>query len=352
MRLSKRLDALSPFSYCGTDYAIRLDANESCVPLLPHITEHILHAIKSIDVSKYPDNSTTALRNAYAKAFCLDAECVVAGNGSDELINMLIGRVIPDDAIVVGVEYDFGSYWSNCAIYGKKSVKIKRNDEMGFSADDLIAAAQKNRADLVIFSNPNNPSGSILTRDEVIKIVEALDCLVVADEAYMDFADESVLDLAGSYPNLIVLRTLSKAMGVAGARLGFAISTPELSLAMRKVRDAYNVSAIDQAVGITLLAHPEQGELTLKETARIMKILQDRLQDISIRATTKMKVYPSHANFVLMRIENANALMQYLHDRDISLRAVGNDMVRISAADGKILNVVLNELDAFMTGGN
>jgi histidinol-phosphate aminotransferase len=222
---------------------------------------------------------------------------------------------------------------------------------MGFSAEDLIAAAKKNRADLVIFSNPNNPTGSILTREEVIRIVETLDCLVVADEAYMDFADESVLDLAGSYPNLIVLRTLSKAMGVAGARLGFAVSTPKLSLAMKKVRDAYNVSAIDQAIGNTLLAHPEQREMTLKETARIMKMLQERLQDISNRATTKMTIYPSHANFVLMRLENAHALMDYLHDRDISLRAVGNDMVRISASEEKITNVVLDELDKFLTGG-
>ena len=89
----------------------------------------------------------------------------------------------------------------------------------------------------MIFSNPNNPSGSQLSRAEVIRLIESVDCLVVVvDEAYMDFSDQSVLDLAGKYENLIVLRTLSKAMGLAGARMGFAVSDPALTFALRSVR--------------------------------------------------------------------------------------------------------------------
>jgi histidinol-phosphate aminotransferase len=259
MNLSKRLDNLTPFSYCGTNYPVKLDANESCVALLPDVVEDIISSIKKLDITKYPDDRALELRKAYADTFGLDAGCVVAGNGSDELINMLIGRVLPDDAVVVGAELDFGSYWSNCAIYGKKDIRIKRNSQMGITADDLITAAKSNDADMVIFSNPNNPSGSIISRSDVIKLVETLNCLVVADEAYMDFADESVLDLATKYPNLVVLRTLSKAMGVAGARLGFAVSNPKLAEAMRKVRDAYNVSAVDQEVGKHCLGTPNKG---------------------------------------------------------------------------------------------
>lgn len=347
MRLNPAIKGLSPFAYCGTGYGIRLDANESCLPLPSAIKAEIADCIANrLELNRYPDDLTVELRRAYAEAFGVNAECVVPGNGSDELINMIVGRLIPYEGVVVGFRRDFGSYWSNAAIFGRKAVKLPRLDDLTFTADMLIEGAKKHNADLVIFSNPNNPSGAQLERGEVIHVIESLDCLVVVDEAYMDFSDQSVLDLAGKYQNLIVLRTLSKAMGAAGARAGFAISTPELTYAMRSVRDAYNVSSLDQAAATILLRHPEYRAETLSEIKRLMGILKSRLNAIAEKSGGKMRVYPSVVNFVLLWLEDAESVNEELHKKDISLRLLDKHLLRISVADEKTLDLVLGELEA------
>lgn len=347
MRLNPILEALSPFSYCGTGYPVRLDANESCLPLPEAIAKEIAAGVAKLDLSRYPDDKTVALRRAFADAFSVDADCVVPGNGSDELINMLVGRVAPPDGVVLGVELDFGSYWSNAAIFGRRAVKIARRDDLSFTADDLIEAAGRHKADLVIFSNPNNPSGGVLPRGEVVRLVESVNCMVAVDEAYMDFSNESVLDLAGRYENLLVLRTLSKAMGAAGARLGFCVSTPRLTDAMRSVRDAYNVSAVDQLVGTVLLRHPEHRERTLAETARLMRLMKSRLDAVAVRVPG-MRVYPSHANFVLIRLSDARRVWEQLHREGISLRLFGEELLRVSTAPQPVLERVLDRLEAII----
>ncbi len=350
MRLNSALETLSPFSYCGTDYTTRLDANESCVPMPPALLEEIAQAITTkLNLNCYPDDRTVALRNAYAKAFSVDAECVVPGNGSDELINMIIGRLIPPGGVVLGFERDFGSYWSNAAIFGRNAVKLARLPDMTFTADMLIEGARAHNADLVIFSNPNNPSGAQLPRAQVIRLIESVDCLVVVDEAYMDFSDQSVLDLAGRYENLIVLRTLSKAMGAAGIRTGFAVSTPKLTYALRSVRDAYNVSSVDQMIATILLEHPEYRQATLAEIGRMMAIMKSRLAEIAERSKQKMIIYPSVVNFVLLWLEDAGAVSDALHQEDISLRQFDEHLIRISVAREDILNRVLDALETILT---
>ena len=351
MRINPVIKELSPFGYCGTGYTTRLDANESCVPIPQYIKDEIADYIANkLNLNRYPDDLTIELRKAYGEVFGVDADCVVPGNGSDELINMIVGRLIPHGGVVVGMQRDFGSYWSNAAIFERKAVKLPRLDDMTFTADMLIDGAKANNADLLIFSNPNNPSGSQIERSEVIRIIESLDCLVVVDEAYMDFSDQSVLDLAGKYENLIVLRTLSKAMGAAGARMGFAVSTPELTYAMRCVRDAYNVSAVDQAVATILLRHPEYRTHTLAEISRLMDILKNRLYEIEAKADGKMKVYPSVVNFVLVWLEDTAAVNEKLHKKDISLRFFDEHLMRISVGDEAALDFVLNELKNAILG--
>jgi len=349
MRLNPVIKELSPFSYCGTGYKTRLDANESCVPIPEYIKKEISDYItNTLNLNRYPDDLTVELRKAYGKAFEVDSECVVPGNGSDELINMIVGRLVPHGGVVLGVQRDFGSYWSNAAIFERKAVKLPRLEDMTFTADMLIDGAKQNNADLVIFSNPNNPSGSQLMRQEVIRIIESLDCLVVVDEAYMDFSDQSVLDLAGKYDNLIVLRTLSKAMGAAGARMGFAVSTPEITYAMRSVRDAYNVSSLDQAVATILLNHPEYREAAMAEIKKMMGILKNRLKEIEAKSNGRMKVYPSVVNFVLLWLEDARFINDELHKKDISLRLLDDYLLRISVADEKTLKYVLDEFEAIV----
>ena len=350
MRINPVIDELSPFSYCGLGYPIKLDANESCVPLPEEIAKEISQAVYNLAINRYPDDTTVDLRAAFSKAFDIDdANWVVPGNGSDELINMIVGRLIPYGGMVLGVEYDFGSYWSNAKIFGRNAVKIPRLDDMTFTAEAVIEKAKEINADVVIFSNPNNPSGSQLKREEVIGIIEALDCLVVVDEAYMDFSDQSVLDLAGKYKNLIVLRTLSKAMGAAGIRLGFAVTNSKLAEAMRCVRDAYNVSAVTQAIGKILLGHLEYREKTLQEIGEIMVFLKERLNDIKSKSKQKMIIYPSVTNFVLMKFEDAATVNDKLREKGISLRPLQNNLMRISVAPRQELSMVLDELEIILT---
>ena len=348
MRLSERLKGLSPFSYCGTGYPLRLDANESGFPMPKQIKDEVLAAIASLELNRYPDDLTAELRKAFGRAFSVDPDIVAATNGSDEVINMIVGRIVPDNGLVLGFERDFGSYWSNAAIFGRRVVKLPRREDMSLDCDLLIDRAKELDADLVIFSNPNNPSGSILSRDEVLRIITSLNCLVAVDEAYMDFADQSVLDLAGKYENLIVLRTLSKAMGLAGARLGFAAATPELIYALNSVRDAYNVNSLSQAAGTVLLNHPEY----LKEATAAIKdttsYIYARLCDMAKRFLG-MRVYPTNTNFILVYLDDAAYVDKKLREKGISLRVFDAHFMRISAGERGDVDTALDALEEILS---
>ena len=196
---------------------ILLNANENPRPLPEAVMAEILEAIRDLPLNRYPDTDETELLQAYGKWTGLVEEMLLAGNGSDQMLGYLIGTFLGRDKILYTFDPDFSMYDYYAGSYEAKVRKFDINEDGSLDIDAFIEEGRKNNADLVIFSNPNNPSGHCLSLSECEKITAAFAPLpVVIDEAYIEFADEeSAVQLLDRYDNLYVTRTLSKAFGLA-----------------------------------------------------------------------------------------------------------------------------------------
>lgn len=254
--LNEKLAGLSPYEVDTAVYPVRLDANESFLDLPDELRQAAGEAVSALTFNRYPDPKAEALCRAFAAFYGIGAENVVAGNGSDELLYILATCfTMAGDTILTAAPdfsmYRFYGYLAEC-----RSIVYNKTD-LEMNPDALIEACRRSGAKLLIFSNPCNPTGRGLGREAVRRIIEGVDALVVLDEAYMDFWDQSLLEEAGRYDNLIVLKTMSKAVGAAALRLGFAVTTPTLANALRAAKSPYNVNSLSAAVGEVLYSHPD-----------------------------------------------------------------------------------------------
>ena len=216
---------------------IRINGNESYKNIEKNELDEIIKEIKKINFNRYPDDESLNLRKAYAEVVGIGEENVIAGNGSDEMISLII----------------------NYQITKKKGVVKKYNTENdgSFSVDRFIEYGRKVNPNLIIFSNPNNPTGHVISNDEIIFILEAFkDILIVVDEAYYEFYGQGMIGYIEKYKNLIVTRTLSKAWGLAALRIGFLIANKHLINKLRINKTPYNLNTFSQMVGCVVLKHP------------------------------------------------------------------------------------------------
>lgn len=333
--LPKKLQQLEPYKPLSGDFPVRLDANESFLSLPDEIRQEIGRAVAAIDFHRYPDPYAAVLCKKFGAFYEIDPALVVAGNGSDELLSLL-GTCFADagDRLLVA-RPDFSMYEIYGQMGGMEVIARQKDSALQMDADSLIAAALEEQVKMLIFSNPCNPTGQLMAKSDVLKIVEALDCLVVVDEAYMDFAAGSVLQEVENYDNLIVLKTFSKAFGMAAARLGFAVTNRALVKALQAAKSPYNVNTLSQVAGCVLLDHPE----FLRECIQSIKESRDDLYQ-AIKALKKEKadlymVYPTSANFVYLQVADASAVFEAVSAKGIAIRLMKDNHLRIAAGSPK-----------------
>ncbi len=309
--VSKKMSGKTPYVPLLGDFKIRLDANESPLPLTDEVKERFCAEISNININRYPDSDSSALRAAFAKKFSLDANNVMAGNGSDEIISIIMTSLL-DSGDKLCVAYPDFSMYSFYAELSENEVIICKKDE-NFNLETLSNFVVENGARAVIFSNPCNPTGEGYKRDEVIKFIESTPALCIVDEAYMDFWDQSILDLADKYENLIVLKTLSKAYGSAGIRLGFAIGHPTLICALNVARSPYNVNTLTQTLGKIIIEDMPDRSAYLSSQA---KKLEAKIGEILPDA----KIVPTKTNFVYLSHPDAKKIYEGLLNCGIAIR--------------------------------
>ncbi len=300
---------LAPYStardeYSGGEIGLFLDANES-----PYDNEGL---------NRYPDPHHADMRSKLSEIKGVAAESIFIGNGSDEAIDIVF-RVFctPSKDNIVAIAPSYGMY-KVCGEVNDIEVREVELEE-GFRLDSqkLLAATDKN-SKVIFLCSPNNPSGNLLSRDEVEKVLEGFKGIVVVDEAYVDFCTDytSFNQELGRYPNLIVLQTLSKAWGLAGVRLGMAFASEFIVSVMNKVKYPYNINQLTQQRVITELDKASQIAENCKEIIAEREKLMEALQDISYVE----KIYPSDANFVLVKVGDANALYNHLVENGVIVR--------------------------------
>lgn len=328
--LSEKVRSLSPYEPISGEFDIRLDANESYFPLSREIMEEFCLKLKELELNRYPDGSERELISAFAKRYDLDENCICAGNGSDELISVIIGALLPKDSKILTLEPDFSMYRQYAYAFEKAGLREEKDDSFSFNPKEIAKRINAEGIDCLIFSNPCNPTGAEIKKSDILYLAQSTDALIIADEAYMEFSDGkcSVLKEAEEQKGLIVLKTLSKAVGLAGARLGFAVCEKETAKALNALRSPYNLNSMSQLLGKIVLSRGEELDLSIKN----IKIQTNRLYSFlaESRLSYIKNVFPTRANFVLIEPKDAKELWERLAKRKIAVRQLGK-YIRISA---------------------
>ncbi len=290
----KPLDVLAAEIGLPVERLVKLDANENLYG--PH--PDVLAAIQQAPFHIYPDPGQAALRDAIANFVGTAPECVVAGTGADDLIDIIIRLVMPT-AVAIATP-TFGMYRFLARISRATPVEVPRRPNFDL---DVVALrhAVHDGAGIVFLTSPNNPTGNPVNLAELEALL-ALEALIVVDEAYVEFGGQSVVPLIASHPNLVVLRTFSKWAGLAGLRVGYSVSHPELASHMMAIKQPYNVNVAADAGARAALAHwPE-----ISETLACIVAERDRMSQLC-SGLGWLKPLPSQANFVLFAVEGRPA---------------------------------------------
>jgi histidinol-phosphate aminotransferase len=295
---------------------IKLDAMEDPYTLPAAIRDAVAQAVASVALNRYPDGNAAGAKAALRDALALrDDAGLILGNGSDELIQIVTTAVAAPGATVLAPEPSFVMYRRNALLSLARFVAVPLREDFGLDADAMVAAIGREHPALVWLAYPNNPTGNLFAADDVGRIVEAAaPGLVAIDEAYYAFAEASFLPRVLDYPNLIVIRTVSK-IGMAGLRLGYAVAHPEWIDELEKVRPPYNVNGLTQAVLPVLLGH----RATFDEQAHAIRAERVRL-DRALARLPGVHTYATQTNFVLARVPDAHAWFAALRDARILVK--------------------------------
>lgn len=273
---------------------VKLDANENLYGPLPAIREAVANASFHI----YPDPYHTALREALARWLDVPPEAIVAGAGADDLLDIVIRLAWPE--AVVTAPPTFGMYAFLARVNRARVVEVPRGERWELDLPG-IADAVREGATVVFLASPNNPTGNLVSAEEVERLC-ALDALIVIDEAYAEFAGSSFVPLVAEHRNLVVVRTFSKWAGLAGLRVGYAVADVELARRMMAIKQPYNVSVAAEAAALAALAHRD----AVMETVRAIVRERERLL-VELRSFPWLVPHPSAANFILCQVEGHSA---------------------------------------------
>ncbi len=308
---------------------VLLNANESPFPLPAMIREEVKVRVDDIDFHRYPQDSAKALRAAYGSYLHINADQILFGNGSDEMIGFLIGHFIHQGKCVYTLQPDFSMYDYYTAIHDGKILTYPCDGAQPFSVSDFITYGKQNEVDLILFSNPNNPTGRWLAPKEIHQILDAFPTIpIIVDEAYGEFAPASIVHDVDQYENLIVLRTLSKAFGIAALRCGCMITNLQRMKQLRPHKVPYNVNSLTQMIAELVLTHHEIMAENVKTIIGQRELLYKELQAFSEAGLT---IFPSEANFLYGKTARKHELFAALKKHQIYIRDYANsDAFRIT----------------------
>lgn len=301
------LKNLVPYSSARDDFkgqaSVYLDANEN--PF-------------DNGLNRYPDPHQAQLKDALSRIKGIPAGNIFIGNGSDEAIDLLFrGFCEPGIDNVITLPPTYGMYKVSAKINNVEVREVLLDEFFDVHVDKVLSAVDKNTK-LIFLCSPNNPTGNSLGRESIKRILTEFQGLVVVDEAYIDFSDlPSLVSWIQEFPNLVVLQTLSKAWGLASVRIGLCIATEKIITTLNQIKPPYNISGPDQQEARQALSKKSQMTEKVAAIKHQRKWLADELNKILRLVFT---VYPSDANFLLVKVNDANSVYNYLSENGIIVR--------------------------------
>jgi histidinol-phosphate aminotransferase len=312
-----REDVLSMSAYHVPSSAgmLKLDAMENPYGLPQALGAELSRLVAEIPLNRYPDPQAPGLKARLRKSMQIPDEFqILLGNGSDELIQVMIVACARGGATVMAPGPTFGMYRQYALLAGVHYVGVPLQKDFSLDEAAMLQAMKDSPPAILFLSYPNNPTGNLFDESAMERIIEAAPGLVVVDEAYQPFADTTFMDRLQRFPNLVVLRTVSK-LGLAGIRLGYAIGHPDWLGEFDKVRSPYNVNSLTQSVAELVLGHHD----VLEQQAVQIKSERARLE-MALAGMPGTRSYPSRANFVLARVPDATGVCSGLQRAGILIK--------------------------------
>ncbi len=292
-----------------------LSANENPCDVEAALRAEIVREIRRTALNRYPDPLANDLRDLIAEANGLDRDQVLVGNGGDELLFDLALAWGGPGRTFLNLPPTFSVYANNAQLTNTRIVEVARRADFSLDEEAVLARVAAGDIDYVIVTSPNNPTGERAPEDFVLRLLDATDALVVVDEAYFEFSRRTLRPYLESHENLLILRTFSKAFSLAGVRVGYVLGHAHVIRELVKVRQPYSVDALSQAAARVVFANRATFEpgiaAIIEERDRLMRGL------LTLPGVTP---FPSDANYILFRMEGADAAWAFLYERGILVR--------------------------------
>jgi histidinol-phosphate aminotransferase len=332
----------------------RLMGNESLYPPSPKVRQAIIDMLDFINY--YPEDSSTdvVLRKKLANYVGIGekAEWIALGNGSMQIIDMIFQTFINTGDEIILPTPDYSPYVKRAPLQGGKVINAIPDENFGYSIESFTEKINS-KTKLIFASSPNNPTGQSLSR-ELIESLCKLDLIVVIDEAYTEFSGNTVCNMIFQYPNLIVSRTFSKAMGLAGIRLGFIVANPEIINYVNRIRTPMNISLLAHTAAIAAIEDRDYIENNVQKAINDRELLYNELAKIS-----NLKVFPSTGNFLLINCKNtgkaATDFSDWLLEAGYIVRSFvnarglpGNEYFRVTIGTHEDTIGVIKEIQSFL----
>lgn len=312
----KEILSLKPYISKIFPQAAKLDANENPFPWPEGMKEELF--AENLAFNRYPDGSAQELKTALSEYIGVEQECILTGNGSDELIQLILTVFGGYGRAVIIHPPTFVMYEAAAQVTGTKVIRVPLNKDLSLDVNGILAAAEKEESSVIILCSPNNPTGTLIPVDQLLKVIQESGKMVVVDEAYAEFAGYSLNREISNYPNLLVMRTFSKAFGLAGLRLGYLIGQTKTIDLLNRARQPFNVNAFSQRAGIVALryldGYKNQVNVIKEETRKLYQGLLE-IKDL--------RVIPTSANFILFQPRDPDYWAQELLSRGFLVRNLG-----------------------------
>ena len=334
--------AMSAYPVADAAGMVKLDAMENPYPLPPALQRQLAERLASVALNRYPEPNPRALRELIQRKMRVPAGMeLLLGNGSDDLIQILTLALARPGAALMYPSPTFVMYGMNAAFSRMCAVPVALREDFSFDADAFIARMREEQPALVFLAYPNNPTGVLYPEADVARVIEAAPGLVVLDEAYHVFAGKTFMGALSKYPNLVVLRTVSK-LGLAGIRLGYLAGRPEWIEQLNKVRQVYNVNVLTQAAATFVLEHLE----VLEGQAAEIRAERAKLH-AALSTMPALTVFPSAANFFLLRVPDAARSYEALVRQGVLVRNLHPGLancLRVTVGTADENRILLNAL--------
>lgn len=337
MKEKQSVKELQPYVVNPVVCSVKLDANEGNKDLFKDLIKDIGD---DFYLNLYPDDNYTQLKEAIVNYIGCKIENISVGNGSSELLDLCVKTFVDTNELILSLDPTFSMYSIYAKIVNSRYIGAGEGNDFTINVDDIIKSIEENDPKLTIICNPNNPTGTTIKRDDVLRIVKSTDNVVIVDEAYMEFSNESVVDEIENYDNLIVVKTMSKAFSMAGIRTGYLIANEELVKTIEKVRPPYNLNSISALLATKALKQKDK-MLSYVENLKVEREkIYEKLLDMGVKA------YKSGANFVFFSSKVDN-LAEKLIDNDVLIRKFGGKLdnyYRVTVGSPKENEAFLNAM--------